>query len=114
MLTHFTHPAPIEIFNALCPAIPTLSKATVYNTLKLLAKQGAITEIDIDEKNMRYDGDIRPHAHFICKCCQKIHDLPLRAVAAEAAGGCLIQEQQVYCKGYCQVCRINNDFEYNY
>lgn len=48
LMTHRTHPTADEIFNALSPSMPTLSKTTVYNTLKLFAEQGAVLSLDID------------------------------------------------------------------
>ena len=41
LIEHRTHPTVDEIYTALSPSIPTLSKTTVYNTLKLLSEQGA-------------------------------------------------------------------------
>ena len=35
-----THPTVDEIYDKLLPEIPTLSKTTVYNTLKLLVEAG--------------------------------------------------------------------------
>ena len=35
--THRTHPTVDEIFTSLIPVIPTLSKMTIYNTLKLFS-----------------------------------------------------------------------------
>ena len=77
LMTHWTHPTADEIFNALSPSMPTLSKTTVYNTLKLFAEQGAVLSLDIDPKNTHFDGDITPHAHFYCKSCGAIHDLSM-------------------------------------
>ena len=37
LIEHRTHPTVDEIYTALSPSIPTLSKTTVYNTLKLLS-----------------------------------------------------------------------------
>lgn len=41
LMEHRTHPTVDEIYTALSPTIPTLSKTTVYNTLKILSEQGA-------------------------------------------------------------------------
>lgn len=105
--THFTHPTADEIYTALSPSMPTLSKTTVYNTLRLLADHRAILSLDIDGKNTHYDGDASAHAHFRCRCCGTIYDLPL----VEAAGrfivadpGTVIDEIQVYGKGICRNC----------
>lgn len=48
--THCTHPTADEIFSALSPKMPTLSRTTVYNTLRLLASRGAVLSLDIDGK----------------------------------------------------------------
>ena len=58
LLKHHTHPRIDEIYMALCPDIPTLSKTTVYNTLKLFVEHGAARMLTIDERNACFDGDI--------------------------------------------------------
>lgn len=50
LLKHKTHPCIDEIYTTLCKEIPTLSKTTVYNTLKLFVEQGAAKMLTIDEK----------------------------------------------------------------
>ena len=50
LIEHRTHPTVDEIYTALSPSIPTLSKTTVYNTLKLLSEQGAAQTLTIDER----------------------------------------------------------------
>ena len=107
LMTHRTHPTADEIFNALSPSMPTLSKTTVYNTLKLFAEQGAVLSLDIDPKNTHFDGDITPHAHFYCKSCGAIHDLSVveggRLMQA-VPDGLQVTEVQVYYKGLCRKC----------
>ena len=107
LMEHWTHPTADVIFSDLYPSIPTLSKTTVYNTLKLLEEQGAIQAIHIDEKNLRYDADISLHAHFKCKQCGAIHDLPLKEGSLEISDSedFILTEYQVYCKGYCKQCK---------
>ena len=108
LMEHMTHPTADFIFNDLYPSIPTLSKTTVYNTLKLLEEQGAIHTINIDDKNLRYDADISPHAHFKCKRCGSVHDIRSKDIAAfefEKPEDCILTECQVYYKGYCKQCK---------
>ena len=107
LLMNATHPTADTIFNDLYPSIPTLSKTTVYNTLKLLEEQGVIISINIDEKNVRYDGDLSDHAHFKCKGCGCIYDLPLETrenIHVSGVGTLTITECQIYYKGYCAPC----------
>ena len=101
------HPTADVIFNDLYPNIPTLSKSTVYNTLKLFQENGAALAISIDEKNMRYDGDIAQHAHFKCIKCDAIYDLPIQnieTVIVDKAEKLTIKECHLYYKGYCEKC----------
>lgn len=102
------HPTADMIFNELYDSIPTLSKTTVYNTLKLLEEHGAIKSISIDEKIARYDADLSVHAHFKCKVCGKISDLYLEhfdSLDVKDKDKLMITECQIYYKGYCEKCR---------
>lgn len=108
VMDNLVHPTVDTVFNGLSPAIPTLSKTTVYNTLKLLARQGAVLELNIDEKNVRYDANIFRHAHFRCKQCGSVHDVPVESVEVltkKSAGDLQITESQLYYKGYCGKCK---------
>ena len=108
LMTHRTHPAIDEIYLALCEEIPTLSKTTVYNTLKLFVEHGAAQMLTIDERNTCYDADIQLHAHFLCKKCGKIFDLPASIeqtkVSVMDEEGFKVEEIHQYFKGYCPSC----------
>ena len=108
LMENMTHPTADVIFNELYPSIPTLSKTTVYNTLKLLEESGAIRTISIEERKLRYDADISYHAHFICKRCGCIHDLSLKegdTFDVENFEDFILTEFHVYYKGYCKQCK---------
>lgn len=107
LLAHRTHPTVDEIYEALAPQIPTLSKTTVYNTLRLLTAQGAAMQITIDPCGMRFDGDTSLHGHFLCMVCGALHDVffetpPELPLPAE---GHAVNCAQVYYKGVCADCR---------
>lgn len=110
LMENKTHPTVDMIYAALSLEIPTLSRTTVYNTLKLLSDQGAIMALNIDEKNVRYDGIITAHAHFRCKKCARIYDLPKCFAQVSKQKHLMlhkdfhITESQVYYKGYCENC----------
>lgn len=108
-----SHPTVDMIFSALYSKIPTLSRTTVYNTLKLLAEQGAIQVLTIDDKNSRYDADITPHAHFRCNRCGCIKDLTVKDYFPfnNDMEKIEITEVQLYCKGYCEQCLKNIENE---
>lgn len=108
LLTHKTHPSVDEIYLALCDEIPTLSKTTVYNTLKLFVDHGAALMLTIDEKNACFDGDTSLHAHFLCKKCGRIFDLPysseVQKVEQIDMNGFQVEEVHQYYKGICPEC----------
>lgn len=108
LLTHRTHPTADTIFSDLYPVIPTLSKTTVYNTLKLLTEHGAVLCLTIDEKNTRYDGDISNHAHFQCKGCGCVYDIPMEeksTIQVEELGDLYVTDCHIYYRGYCKACK---------
>jgi Fur family iron response transcriptional regulator len=41
-----------------------VSKATVYNTLKVLSEIGLIKELNVDDSRKFYDSTTHPHHHF--------------------------------------------------
>lgn len=110
---HHTHPTVDEVYVALHKEIPTLSKTTVYNTLKLFAEQGAAQMLTIDERKVCFDGVVTPHVHFLCKTCGKVFDFPLTEEqmyvgCPEKETGFKITEAHVYYKGYCSECKKKN------
>lgn len=112
LLKHRTHPCVDEIYMALSKEMPTLSKTTVYNTLKLFVDHGAALMLTIDEKNACFDADVSPHAHFLCKKCGRIFDIPCSNEVQKIDGidmnGFQVDEIHQYYKGICPHCRKNN------
>ena len=108
LLKHETHPCIDEIYMALCKEIPTLSKTTVYNTLKLFVEHGAAKMLTIDERNACFDGNTSLHAHFLCRSCGKIFDMPLKEELTDTdklgEEGYVVEEVHYYYKGICPEC----------
>lgn len=108
LMDHRTHPTADEIYSALHPTMPTLSRTTVYNTLRLLAEQGAIAQLTIDERNVCYDADTSAHAHFLCTGCGKVFDIPLTDSHLESMAkmpeGFNALQCDLYFRGRCEKC----------
>lgn len=68
------HPSADIVYRELHKSIPTLSKTTVYNILKLFIEHGLVKELFIERGESRFDGDISLHSHFICNKCGRIFD----------------------------------------
>ncbi len=81
LLSTKSHPTIDEIFSALKKAIPTLSKTTLYNTLKLFEEKGVSLSLNIDYHKRRYDGFSKPHFHFLCKKCGRVFDILLKDIS---------------------------------
>jgi len=109
MMEHCTHPTVDQIYNDLLPAMPTLSKATVYNTLKLLVEKKVVKSLFIDERNIRYDACSNLHAHFKCRYCSVIFDVPLEEADIPPFRGnpeLSLDETQIYFLGVCKNCAV--------
>jgi Fur family transcriptional regulator, peroxide stress response regulator len=104
------HPTVDQIFKELVREIPTLSKATVYNTLYLFKKSGLARVVTIEDNETRYDGDVHMHGHFKCESCGRIYDFPVdkNVLSSDVLADFKITEKDVYFKGICPRCRNNN------
>ena len=71
-----SHPSAEDIYRVVAKKNPSLSFATVYNTLHTLVQTGAVRELTIDPERKRYDPDTSAHHHLICLDCKKITDIP--------------------------------------
>lgn len=108
LINHPIHPTVEDVYKGLCNKVPTLSRTTVYNTLRMLSEKGAAQMITIDDHHVCYDGNIKAHVHFFCKQCGKVIDL-FDEQAPEVTGqkivaGNIITEEQLYYKGICAEC----------
>lgn len=103
------HPTVEMIYKDLIDEIPTLSKTTVYNTLKLFADANLVKVLNIDDVESRYDITTENHGHFLCKSCGEIYDFTFDSL--ELSNNDLvdfqIQEKNVYFTGICSRCPKN-------
>lgn len=102
------HPSAEEIYNQLKPQFPSLSLATVYNTLEVLARSGKLQEVRIKPDKKHFDPNPAPHGHLLCRICQSIYDLdasPLEIQTPFNIKGYLVEEYTLHFYGICPVCR---------
>lgn len=69
-----SHPSPYDVYQAVAAEHPSISRATVYNTLNTLQQLGLIVEISVGSDHTHYDTDPEPHVNVICLRCHKIYD----------------------------------------
>lgn len=70
-----THPSAEDVYRAVREKHPTMSFATVYNTLDTLKERGRLVELTGDPEKKRFDPNIAPHHHLICTRCRTIVDI---------------------------------------
>ena len=104
------HPTAAEVFEAARKALPGISFATVYNSLRYLKDQGMVREIAFGNGASRYDRETDRHDHAICSACGKLVDFDLPGTVAlirAAARASRFQAESVHLTlvGLCPKCR---------
>ena len=110
------HPSAETIYTQLKTDIPDLSLGTVYRNLNYFKEQGKAISVATVHGVERFDGNTKPHVHFICNDCAAVIDLEEMSVpqalttAAERSVGGKIAECQLSFTGTCKNCikKINN------
>jgi Fe2+ or Zn2+ uptake regulation protein len=74
-----------EVFGAAKQLLPTISFATVYNSLRYLKDEGHIAEISFGSGASRYDRITQRHDHAICTSCGKLVDIEMEVPASMLA-----------------------------
>ena len=105
------HPTPYQVYADLQAIDPSISRATVYNTLNTLQQLGAIVEINFGANHTHYDTDPKPHVNLICLRCHAIEDCHCELLVDQALQATVAQHgfQSVATKvdilGFCRACR---------
>jgi len=103
------HPTAEQIGAALNRRFPQASRATVYNTLNALRDAGLVREVRLADAVARYESNLDPHHHFVCRVCGRLEDVPAGSFAAappaELEGGHAVERCEVVLRGVCASCR---------
>lgn len=102
------HPSAETIYRNVSKTFPTMSFATVYNTLAALRNRGHLLELTIDADKRRYDLNTDPHNHLICRKCRSIVDIHVEYklnIPAEVKGDFDITGNHIEFYGVCLECR---------
>ena len=100
-----------EIFEAARRHLPSISYATVYNSLKYLREAGLVHEISFGGAGAsRYDRETSRHDHAICTACGKLVDFDLTVttdVVRAAVRQTHFQPESIHLtlRGLCPDCR---------
>lgn len=75
LFTRGTHLAADDLFRLINASAPHVSKATVYNTLGLLAEKGLIRAVIADPARVSYDPNTSPHHHLYDEATGELTDI---------------------------------------
>ena len=100
------HPTVEQIYTDLQKDIHTLSKTTVYNTLRILVDAGIVRVITIEDNETRYDIEVENHGHFKCESCGTIYNfsIDIDSLTSVDLDNFRISDKNVYFKGICPRC----------
>ena len=105
-----SHPTAEVVYNTIREDFPNISLGTVYRNLNQLSECGTIQKLDMGDGQVHFDGEIKPHNHFICKGCNKVLDLTMPPidhvnVLASSEFDGEIEGNVIYFFGKCAECK---------
>jgi Fe2+ or Zn2+ uptake regulation protein len=100
------HPTVDQIYQELSQELPTLSKTTVYNVLKLFCEHDLVKPVNMSSSEMRYELYHQDHSHFRCTDCGEIYDIPYIKPTYDTTSlkGFQVEEEEVNLSGICPSC----------
>ena len=96
------HPSADEVWTRVSQTFPMVSRATVYNTLKLFVERGLLRQLVLTEGRLVFDANTDKHHHIIDESTGKIYDLPwdhLTVARVDQIEGFDIHDYQVLLRG---------------
>ncbi len=102
-----------EVFSAAKDMLPSISFATVYNSLRFLKDSGHIAEIQFGNGASRFDRMTDRHDHAICTACGKLVDIEMdhpADIMRQAAKRSKFKPESLEftLRGTCPDCTANN------
>ncbi len=100
------HPSAEQIFAKLKKIQPLISRSTVYNTVKLFVSKKLIDAVNTDPNELRFDFIETPHAHFQCRQCGTVYDVPvdMSSLPKFNKPGFITEGTSLYYIGLCPEC----------
>ena len=103
-----THPTADELFQDIRRQLPTISLATVYRNLNILAADGKIRKIEMPGMPDRFDCRLDTHDHLWCEGCGRVFDFTLPQALdrqIESVSGMKVRQYSLVARGLCGTCQ---------
>ncbi|WP_457561348.1 Fur family transcriptional regulator [Caminibacter sp.] len=97
-----------EIYEDIKEMFPSISLATIYKNINALKEENVISEVCLHQKP-KFEITKEPHAHFICKKCGVIEDVPFEEIINKEIEKMYPNSQkELYIYGICKKCQDDN------
>ncbi|NLI15734.1 MAG: transcriptional repressor [candidate division Zixibacteria bacterium] len=96
------HPDADTILENVRKTCPTISRATVYNTLNLLVAKGLLQTQILKGRTVIFDPNTQKHHHFVDDATGKVFDIPwdtLKVSQNKTLQGFQVRDYQVIMRG---------------
>jgi Fur family peroxide stress response transcriptional regulator len=109
LLERRDHPTATEVFIRAKQSMPSISLATVYNSLETLVACGLVKQVHVDREPTRYCPNLEEHGHFICDRCSHVFDVDLASGHTMGGNwnlpaGFTVSSYEVSLRGVCPTC----------
>lgn len=102
VLRALEHPSADTVWAGVRESFPTISRATVYNTLNLFVEKGLLRALNLAPDSVLFDPNTENHHHFIDEETGHIYDIPWDHVevgSVKALPGFEVRDYQVVIRG---------------
>ena len=96
-----------EIYMEAKKRLPTVSLATVYNSLRYLTENDIILRLHLPGQPDRYDKALAPHDHIVCDRCGALLDIRIDGLPdiLRAQTGLEVSSYSLILHALCPACR---------
>ena len=114
LMNRKNHPTAEEIFTSVKVEHPTISLATVYKNLEILAQNNIISKVTPLHDLARFDADTGLHHHAVCIKCRNIIDIPdddfeNLSIPKQISSEFEVKDYKIQFEGICNNClKINH------
>ncbi|MFW5966820.1 MAG: Fur family transcriptional regulator [Persicimonas sp.] len=112
------HLTPQQVYDRLEDSVPSLSLATVYNTLELFEEVDLVKRVVADDGQTYFDSTLQPHHHAVCSECGEIFDVCIESDSldrlmkssrslheADDGGQFRVEKAEIWLRGICADCQ---------
>jgi len=106
-----SHPTIADIHRYVKDSDPSISLATIYNTIHLFQEIGLVESIAVPGDSARFDPNTHPHINLVCKGCGKVQDYECSSLSSiaeeiERETGFTVISRTLEIRGLCAECKL--------